>query len=127
MFQFRLATAEPLVSLGLKFVQTRLGLRLQLLLALLELDLSRFFAALHFQFPAHVDFAGTVLDLTLEIGLAEPGTLIDFAFFLRELGVEGNSQFLFTLFSAMFIILLTLAEGLFELELLPLQMVFLLT
>src|SRR6185436_10599855 len=91
--QFRLPTAELLLRLRLRSAHTSLRLCVQLLLPLSESDLRRAFPSLHFLFPARLDFPGTVIDLALELQLAEPRAFLDFVFFLRQPTFEGESQF----------------------------------
>ena len=125
-FQFRSAAAQFLFGLLLEFAQTNLRLRLQLLLALFELDLGGFLPLLHFLFPAGVDFKGAGVELALKLRLAAAGLLLNPGLFLRQAGVKAEGQFLLALFQLVFEVLFALAQCLAKLQLLPVHAMFLL-
>src|SRR5258708_8667008 len=125
-FEFRLTAAQLLVGLLLRVLKANLGLGLQLFFALFESELRGVFTLLDFLAPARVHLAGALLDLALDLGLAEAGVLLDHALFLSEAGLKCQGQFLLALFQAMLGVLVVLAQRLFKFQLLPFETVFLL-
>src|SRR5258708_1246149 len=125
-FGVRLRGAQLVVGLLLRVLKANRGLGLQLFFALFESELRGVFTLLDFLAPARVHLAGALLDLALDLGLAEAGVLLDHALFLSEAGLIRQGQFLLALFQAMLGALVVLAQRLFKFQLLPFETVFLL-